>query len=124
MKISTAEKALYISYNSDLGPYSAGLGYVYRLSSNGTLTNITPPWVTANSLTPGYGGLALDAQHPGTLMVAAMNLWWPDVQIFRSNNSVSRNSMRIAFHSLTETGGNLVCDLGFCGWFSKNILYL
>jgi xyloglucan-specific exo-beta-1,4-glucanase len=25
-------------------------------------------------------------------MVAAMNLWWPDVQIFRSNDSVRINS--------------------------------
>jgi xyloglucan-specific exo-beta-1,4-glucanase len=88
MKFSAKEKALYISYNSESGPYSAGFGYVYRVASNGTFTNITPPWVAANSLTIGYGGLAVDLQNPGTLMVAAMNLWWPDVQIFRSNNSV------------------------------------
>jgi xyloglucan-specific exo-beta-1,4-glucanase len=92
MKFSVPEKALYISYNSESGPYSAGFGYVYRVSSNGTFTNITPSWVAANGLTIGYGGLALDAQNPGTLMVAAMNLWWPDVQIFRSNDSVRINS--------------------------------
>jgi xyloglucan-specific exo-beta-1,4-glucanase len=88
MKFSTAEKALYISYNSDSGPYSAGTGYVFRVSTNGTFIDITPSWVADNGLTLGYGGLALDAQNPGTVMVAAMNLWWPDVQIFRSNNSV------------------------------------
>jgi xyloglucan-specific exo-beta-1,4-glucanase len=91
MKYSAAEKALYISYNSESGPFSAGFGYVYRVSANGTFTDITPSWPAANGLTIGYGGLALDAQNPGTLMVAAMNLWWPDVQIFRSNNSVCTN---------------------------------
>lgn len=87
MKFSKAEKSLYISYNSESGPYSAGFGYVYRVSSNGTFTNITPPWAASHGITIGYGGLALDAQCPGTLVVSAMNLWWPDVQIFRSNNS-------------------------------------
>ena len=89
MKFSAAEKALYITYNSESGPYSAGTGSVYRISSNGTFSNITPAWVVTNNVTIGYGGLALDIQNPGTLMVTAMNLWGPDVQIFRSNNSVS-----------------------------------
>ncbi|KAF8861275.1 Oligoxyloglucan reducing end-specific cellobiohydrolase [Acephala macrosclerotiorum] len=83
----TGKKALYISYNSESGPYSAGFGYVYRVSSNGTFMNITPAWAAKNSVTIGYGGLALDTQKPGTLMVAAMNLWSPDVQIFRSTDS-------------------------------------
>ncbi|CZR61524.1 related to endoglucanase [Phialocephala subalpina] len=87
MKFSKEEKALYISYNSESGPYSAGFGYVYHVSSNGTFTNITPAWAAKNSVTIGYGGLALDTQKPGTLMVAAMNLWAPDVQIFRSTDS-------------------------------------
>ncbi|KAH7413022.1 hypothetical protein BKA64DRAFT_740760 [Cadophora sp. MPI-SDFR-AT-0126] len=89
MKFSAAEKALYITYNSESGPYSAGTGSVYRVSSNGTFSNITPAWVVTNNVTIGYGGLALDMQSPGTLMVTAMNLWGPDVQIFRSNNSGS-----------------------------------
>ncbi|KAG4433317.1 hypothetical protein IFR05_011190 [Cadophora sp. M221] len=87
MKFSATEKVLYITYNSESGPYSAGTGSVYRISSNGTFSNITPAWVVTNNVTIGYGGLALDAQNPGTMMVSAMNLWGPDVQIFRSNDS-------------------------------------
>ena len=34
----------------------------------------------------GYGGLAVDAQNPDTIMVAALNSWWPDTMIFRSTN--------------------------------------
>lgn len=87
IKFSAAEKAVYISYDDVSGPYDAGNGTVYRYATNGTFTNITPPWEAANSLTFGYGGLAIDAQIPGVVVVAADNLWWPDVQIFRSNDS-------------------------------------
>lgn len=98
MKFSTVEKVLYITYNSESGPYSAGTGSVYRLSSNGIFSDITPAWVATNNVTIGYGGLALDAQNSGTLMVSAMNLWGPDVQIFRSNDSVSASrSWRIEY---------------------------
>jgi xyloglucan-specific exo-beta-1,4-glucanase len=89
MKFSAAENALYITYNNVAGPYDAGNGNVYRYATNGTWKNITPAWQAANSLTFGYGGLALDAKNPGTLMVASDNLWYPDVQIFRSTDSVS-----------------------------------
>lgn len=35
----------------------------------------------------GFGGVAVDLQKPGTIMVAALNSWWPDGQIFRSTDS-------------------------------------
>jgi xyloglucan-specific exo-beta-1,4-glucanase len=93
MKFSAVEKALYISYNNAAGPYDAGNGNVYRYATNGTWKDITPAWQAANSLTFGYGGLALDVKNPGTLMVAFDNLWYPDVQIFRSTDSVSYDSI-------------------------------
>lgn len=34
-----------------------------------------------------FGGLALDLNKPGTIMVAALNEWWPDANIFRSLDS-------------------------------------
>src|SRR6185295_14815922 len=34
-------------------------------------------------------GLAVDAQHPDTVMVAALNSWWPDTMIWRSTNGGS-----------------------------------
>lgn len=43
--------------------------------------------VSGSSLTFGFGGFAVDLQRPGTIMVAALNSWWPDGQIFRSNDS-------------------------------------
>jgi xyloglucan-specific exo-beta-1,4-glucanase len=89
MKFSAAEKALYITYNNVASPYDAGNGNVYRYATSGTWTNITPAWQAANGFTFGYGGLALDAKNPGTLMVSSDNLWYPDVLIFRNTDSVS-----------------------------------
>jgi xyloglucan-specific exo-beta-1,4-glucanase len=89
MKFSKAESALYISYSNTAGPYDAGNGTVYRYATSGTFKNITPAWQATNALTFGYGGLAIDEKVPGTIMVSADNLWWPDVQIFRSTDSVS-----------------------------------
>lgn len=34
----------------------------------------------------GYGGLGVDLLHPGTLVVASVNSWWPDAQIYRTTN--------------------------------------
>ena len=51
-----------------------------------TVTDITPPPITLAGQGYGFGGLAVDYQKPGTLMVAALNMWWPDGNIFRSTN--------------------------------------
>lgn len=47
-------------------------------------TDITP--VSGGDLYFGFGGLAIDPQKNGTVMVAALNSWWPDGQIFRSTD--------------------------------------
>ncbi|KAI8995567.1 hypothetical protein BD414DRAFT_479908 [Trametes punicea] len=84
--LSPAEKALYISYSDGAGPYDGTTGSVYRYDIEaGTFTDITP--VSGSDLYFGFGGVAVDLQRPGTIMVAALNSWWPDGQIFRSTDS-------------------------------------
>lgn len=83
-KIQPEEKALYLSYSDGTGPFDGVNGSVWRYSlTNSSWRDITP----ARSAGHGYGGLALDMQQPGTLMVAALNLWYPDVQFYRSTDS-------------------------------------
>ncbi|KAI0310081.1 hypothetical protein OF83DRAFT_1071109, partial [Amylostereum chailletii] len=68
------------------GPYDGTLGAVYKYDITAdTLTDITP--VSGSDLYFGFGGLSVDLQNPGTIMVAALNSWWPDGQIFRSTDS-------------------------------------
>jgi hypothetical protein len=33
-----------------------------------------------------FGGLSVDLQKPGTVMVATLNQWWPDANIFRTTD--------------------------------------
>jgi xyloglucan-specific exo-beta-1,4-glucanase len=77
---------LYVTYSNGSGPYDGTTGAVwkYNLASK-SWTNITP--TSGSDLYYGFGGLAIDAKKPGTIMVAALNSWWPDLIIFRSNNS-------------------------------------
>ncbi|KEP52011.1 glycoside hydrolase family 74 protein [Rhizoctonia solani 123E] len=83
--ISPSEKALYVTYNNNAGPYDGTSGAVAKYYiSNSTWVDITP--VSGSDLYFGFGGLAVDAKKPGTIMVAAVNSWWPDGQIFRSTN--------------------------------------
>ncbi|WP_245308399.1 WD40/YVTN/BNR-like repeat-containing protein [Halalkalibacter urbisdiaboli] len=73
---------LVISYNENEGPYDGGQGgAVWKYNTNtGEWTDISP--VQGEP----YGGLAVDAKNPDVLMVATMNLWWPDDQIYRSTD--------------------------------------
>ncbi|KAJ7492893.1 hypothetical protein FB451DRAFT_1220016 [Mycena latifolia] len=76
--ISPAEKVMYVSYSNGAGPYDGTLGSVFKY-------NLTSS-VTGSDLYFGFGGVAVDLKTPGTIMVAALNSWWPDGQIFRSTN--------------------------------------
>ncbi|KAJ3790251.1 hypothetical protein GGU10DRAFT_420536 [Lentinula aff. detonsa] len=82
--LSPAENTLYVSYSNGAGPYDGTLGYVQKYDiATSTWTDITP--VSGSDLYFGFGGLSVDLQNPGTVMVAALNS--PDGQIFRSTDS-------------------------------------
>ncbi|WYZ41217.1 hypothetical protein EsH8_V_000112 [Colletotrichum jinshuiense] len=86
-RIQPTEKALYISYSDGTGPYDGSTGAVWRYDiTAGTWKDITPV-AAGPDLYFGFGGLSLDIQKPGTLIVATLNSWWPDAQIFRSTDS-------------------------------------
>ena len=87
-KLSPTEKALYISYADGSGPYDGTNGSVYRYDITAKVWKDISP-VTESTTYFGYGGLAVDLQKPGTIMVASLNSWYPDTVIFRSTDSVS-----------------------------------
>ena len=78
---------LYISYSDGAGPYDGGKGDVWKYNTaTGAWAMISPIPSASTDDYFGYGGLAVDAQSPNTLMVAALNSWWPDTIIFRSTD--------------------------------------
>ncbi|KAF7319981.1 Glycoside hydrolase family 74 protein [Mycena kentingensis (nom. inval.)] len=87
--IAPAEKAMYVSYSNGAGPYDGTLGAIMKLNLTSlTWTDVTPVIGSdlGGPLYFGFGGVTVDMQTPGTVMVAALNSWWPDGQIFRSLN--------------------------------------
>lgn len=78
---------LYVTYNNNSGPYDGTKGDVWKYDTNSsTWTRISPVSSTLKDDYFGYGGLTLDKTHPGTLVVSALNSWWPDTQFWRSTN--------------------------------------
>ncbi|KAG7111371.1 Xyloglucanase like protein [Verticillium longisporum] len=85
-RIQNAEKALYLSYSDGTGPYDGTSGSVWRYDlTTSVWKDITP--ASGGDLYFGFGGLSVDAQKPGTLIVATLNSWYPDAQIYRSTDS-------------------------------------
>jgi len=78
---------LYITYSNTCGPFDGSKGDVWKFNtSSGVWTQISPIPSSSSDDNFGYGGLAVDAQHPDTIMVTSMELWWPDDIIFRSTD--------------------------------------
>ncbi len=81
--LDAATQALFISYGNGPGPNNVTAGAVFKYDINtAKWTNITPN----NPGTGGFGGIALDPQKPGTLMVSTIDHWSPADEIFRSSD--------------------------------------
>lgn len=119
--ISPTEKVLYVSYSDGLGPYDgeAGALYKYNLTSS-TWTDISPVTVAAGAYY-GYGGVAVDYLLPGTIMVAALNSWWPQGIIFRSNNSGATWSRIWDWESYPEMYNYYGLDTSLAPWLGGPI---
>jgi photosystem II stability/assembly factor-like uncharacterized protein len=78
---------LYITYSNGVGPYDGTKGDVWKYDTkSGVWTNISPIPSSSSSNYWGYGGIAVDAQKPNTIMVTTLNEWWPDANIYRSTD--------------------------------------
>src|SRR5215472_9479689 len=80
---------LIVTFDNQAGPFDGTSGDVWRYTTaTGTWTRISPvPSTDTSNDYFGYGGLSVDAQHPNTIMVSALNSWWPDTMLWRSTNA-------------------------------------
>jgi photosystem II stability/assembly factor-like uncharacterized protein len=77
---------LYVSYGNGPGPNDITDGSVWKLAPKAEKgTDITPAAPTADDKF-GYGGLSVDAAHPGTLMVSTIDRWSKGDDIYRSTD--------------------------------------
>ena len=64
---------LYIVYGNGVGPGGITDGAVWKFNpKDGAWTDITPV-KDANHFPGGYGGMGVDRQHPGTVVVASLD---------------------------------------------------
>ena len=83
---------LYMTYSGGNGPANIWNGQVWRYNiGSNTWQNITPLAPTSSDGFT-YAGLALDPQHPGTLIVSTTNRYTFGDTIFRSTNSGNAGS--------------------------------
>ncbi len=87
-----SEGTLYVTYSNFAGPYRGGIGEVWKfVPTGGVWTQITPAsaandYLGFDGAWWGYGGLGVDMQNPGTLVVSGVNSWWPDGMMFRTTD--------------------------------------
>ncbi len=85
-------RELYVSYADAPGPNGQSDGSVHKLATaSGTWTDVTP--VKPGGVTPdgssdtfGYGGVAVDARRPGTVVVSTNNRWAAVDTLYRTTN--------------------------------------
>lgn len=84
---------IIVSYNHGFGPYSSSYwgGAIWKYSlKDRKWTDISLPIHDPDpsrvTLDRGVGSVAVDWQHPDTLVAVTLNEWWPDEIIYRSTN--------------------------------------
>jgi xyloglucan-specific exo-beta-1,4-glucanase len=89
--VDSANGILYLATSNTGGPYDGAHGDVWKYAiATGTWTQISPvPSSNTSGNYFGYSGLAIDPEHPSTIMVTAYSSWWPDTIIWRSTNGGS-----------------------------------
>jgi len=77
-----ANGMLYVTYSNGIGPNGITDGAVFALSTS----NLTWHDITPRGTHGGFMGVAVDAQRPGTLLVATLDNWQHDT-IWRSTDA-------------------------------------
>ncbi|MEY9963480.1 hypothetical protein ABIA33_001513 [Streptacidiphilus sp. MAP12-16] len=83
--VLSGDGSLYLTYGNAVGPNGVTAGSVWKYTPNsGRWKDISP-----SSGNYGFAGLAVDAQHPSTVMVTTLDRWWPSDEIYRSTDGGS-----------------------------------
>jgi hypothetical protein len=83
---------LYVLYGDGTGPNGISTSQLWEFTpgagwTSGTWRQITVPPNTKGDLSDsGYGGIAADPSHPGVLLLATIDDWYPGDTIYRSTD--------------------------------------
>ena len=97
---------VYLAYNDGPGPNNITKGAIWRFATaSGEWTDVSPSGGQS-----GFGGIAADAAHPGTLLVTTMDLWYPDGETYRTTDGGAR------WTPLIRTAGRDVAGAEWLWW--------
>jgi xyloglucan-specific exo-beta-1,4-glucanase len=84
--VLSGDGSLYVTYTDGPGPNGVKAGSVWKHTpAGGAWKDISPIPGTGF----GYAGLAVDPQHPSTVMVTTLDRWWPSDELYRSTDGGS-----------------------------------
>ncbi len=121
---------LYIITAWDPGPYNGPPneegtergGSVWRYdTAAGTWTEIHPGPNGTDYQGFGFGGLTLDQQNPGTLMVSSINAWWPDETTYRSTDSGETWTQSWTLNGWPDRVNRYEIDYSSVGWLDWGV---
>ena len=114
-----SQGVLYVTYSNGVGPNGVTAGAIFRYDTrSGQWTNITPER-GAHRAPGGYMGLSVDAERPGTLVVATLNRWHPGDILWRTTDGgrTWRNLRTLSRRDVAATPfllwGNPQADFGW-----------
>jgi hypothetical protein len=85
--VRAADRMLYVTYSREPGPGIMTDGAVWRFDpKQNRWTDITPVKPADSDQRFGYGDIAVDAEHPSTVMLTTFSHWKPHDLIFRSTD--------------------------------------
>ncbi|MEH0471630.1 RICIN domain-containing protein [Streptomyces sp. B21-097] len=80
--VVSGDGSLYLTYTDDLGPNGVTAGSVWKYTpGGGTWRNVSP-----SKGSYGFSGLAVDPREPSTVMVATLDRWWPEDEVYRTTD--------------------------------------
>ena len=86
--VRSPDGTVYLSYGREPGPNSMSAGALWKFNPKTSVwTDITPVKPDDHDQPFGYGCVAVDAQHPSTIMATTFCHWRPHDEIFRSTNA-------------------------------------
>jgi hypothetical protein len=86
--VRSPDGMLYLSYGKEPGPNTMTDGAIWKFNPAAIAWTDITPLKSPDGLQPfGYGAVAVDAQHPSTLVAATFAHWKPHDEVFRSTNS-------------------------------------
>ncbi|MGQ4388548.1 RICIN domain-containing protein [Streptomyces sp. SAS_270] len=80
--VVSGDGSLYLTYTNTLGPNDVTAGSVWKYTpAGGAWKNVSP-----SQGSYGFSGLAVDPRKPSTVMVATLDRWWPEDEVYRTTD--------------------------------------